>query len=92
MTSLPGLDPASPLYEYLGGEDSRLDSGDAEFVDVIHTAGGAAGYYTALGHVDFYPNGGTPIQPACEEISINISEFCLLNFIRFVKTKSEYKV
>ncbi|XP_014277740.1 pancreatic triacylglycerol lipase isoform X2 [Halyomorpha halys] len=73
VARITGLDPASPLYEYMGGEDSRLDSGDAEFVDVIHTAGGAAGYYTALGHADFYPNGGTPIQPACEEYSINIS-------------------
>ncbi|CAH1407445.1 unnamed protein product [Nezara viridula] len=72
VARITGLDPASPLFEYIGGEDSRLDSGDAEFVDVIHTAGGAAGYYTALGHADFYPNGGTPIQPACEEISINI--------------------
>ncbi len=44
-----------------------LDTSDAEFVDVIHTAGKAAGYYGILGHADFYPNGGTPLQPGCLE-------------------------
>lgn len=44
---------------------NSLDTSDAEFVDVIHTAGGTAGFYDALGHADFYPNGGTSVQPGC---------------------------
>lgn len=35
------------------------------FVDVIHTSGWWAGYYDAIGAVDFYPNGGFPDQPGC---------------------------
>lgn len=68
-----GLDPASPMFEYIGGNASRLDASDADFVDVIHTAGGAAGYYGVLGDVDFYPNGGTPLMPGCKDFSFGIS-------------------
>jgi pancreatic triacylglycerol lipase len=40
----------------------RLDSNDAEFVDVIHTDAQSSlkfglGMMQKLGHVDFYPNG-----------------------------------
>jgi hypothetical protein len=49
--------------------DGKLDSTDAEFVDIIHSDGGALGYFGHLGHVDFYPNGGTPGQPNCTFIS-----------------------
>lgn len=45
----------------------RLDITDALFVDVIHTAVGAAGYGAPIGHVDFYPNSGKPPQPGCFE-------------------------
>ncbi|KAJ9598581.1 hypothetical protein L9F63_010710 [Diploptera punctata] len=45
--------------------DDRLDSGDASFVEVIHTCGGTLGILEAIGHADFYPNGGTPPQPGC---------------------------
>lgn len=53
---ISGLDPANPYFE-LRTISHRLDPSDAEFVDVIHTCAGEAGYYEALGHVDFYPNG-----------------------------------
>lgn len=45
---------------------TRLDSTDALFVDVIHTQ--SRYYLMTLGHIDFYPNGGTS-QPRCVETS-----------------------
>uniref|UniRef100_A0A336LSY7 CSON003911 protein n=1 Tax=Culicoides sonorensis TaxID=179676 RepID=A0A336LSY7_CULSO len=72
LPRITGLDPAFPLYMF-GGETGRLSYGDAKFVDVIHTDGGVFGYPWALGHADFFPNGGTPLQPGCvqEETSKN---------------------
>lgn len=62
-----GLDPAGPGFEIVHYiTKNSLSTDDAQFVDVIHTAGGTAGYYGTLGHADFYPNGGTPVQPGCE--------------------------
>jgi hypothetical protein len=43
----------------------RLDNTTANFVDVIHTCGGLYGLLKPVGHVDFYPNSGTYIQPGC---------------------------
>ncbi|KAG8226441.1 hypothetical protein J437_LFUL003433, partial [Ladona fulva] len=60
---ITGLDPALPLIENLKSE--RLDKSSAEFVSVVHTAGGSFGMRRAIGHVDFYPNGGEAIQPGC---------------------------
>jgi pancreatic triacylglycerol lipase len=61
---LIGLDPASVLY---GGSpiDERLDSSDAEYVEVVHTSGGYLGYVDSIGRVDFFPNGGAWPQPGC---------------------------
>ncbi|XP_055696443.1 endothelial lipase-like isoform X2 [Lutzomyia longipalpis] len=58
-----GLDPAILGFEWSSPE-WRLDSSDATFVDVIHTAAGSCGFRDPIGHVDFYPNGGI-IQPGC---------------------------
>ncbi|KAJ4428052.1 hypothetical protein ANN_24066 [Periplaneta americana] len=58
------LDPAKPIFEIKGLED-RLDPSDAEFVQVIHTAGGFLSFLEPLGHADFYPNGGKNPQPSC---------------------------
>lgn len=63
VARITGLDPAGPNF-YTNGPESRLDSTDAQFVDVIHTAVGSLGHYKDIGHVDFYPNGGI-LQPGC---------------------------
>lgn len=67
-----------------------LDKSDANFVDVIHTAGGAAGYFGTVGHVDFYPNGGTPIQPGCLETSSvsGVAQSCKTVSLLYIKKKS----
>jgi hypothetical protein len=36
----------------------RLDKTDAKYVDVYHTDAGALGTSLAIGHADFFPNGG----------------------------------
>lgn len=69
---ITGLDPAGLTYHNTGPAD-RLDSGDAYYVDVMHTNGCDAklnpwfscyGINENLGHSDFWPNGGE-YQPAC---------------------------
>ncbi|XP_055842957.1 uncharacterized protein LOC129909839 [Episyrphus balteatus] len=64
------LDPSNP--------DERDDyflpavqKTDAKFVDVIHASAGQTGTPVHTGHVDFWPNGGEPIQPGCPEESVN---------------------
>lgn len=59
-----GLDPAGPLF-YLTTSVDKLDSTDAQFVEVIHSCAGLLGYPFSLGHADYWPNGGTAIQPGC---------------------------
>jgi pancreatic triacylglycerol lipase len=61
------VDPAGPDF-YSSDFMDRLDSSDALFVDVIHTDGApniqsGFGHLQPLGHVDFYPNGGSA-QPS----------------------------
>lgn len=66
---ITGLDPAQPNYQNFD-DQVRLDQGDAVFVDAIHTDGSdydtISGYGMMLpvGHMDFYPNGGSN-QPGC---------------------------
>ncbi|XP_041975300.1 pancreatic lipase-related protein 2-like [Aricia agestis] len=63
IDTITGLDPALPLF-YFSDKNSRLDRHDARHVEVIHTCGGYLGFSDPLGHIDFYPNGGTR-QPGC---------------------------
>ncbi|XP_066476522.1 inactive pancreatic lipase-related protein 1-like isoform X1 [Tiliqua scincoides] len=68
---ITGLDPAQPYFQ--GTPTSiRLDKTDAEFVDVIHTDSAPTipylgfGMSQAVGHLDFYPNGGE-YMPGCKK-------------------------
>lgn len=58
-----GLDPALPLFSIKKPKD-RLDVSDADYVEVIHTAGGSLGFDDPIGKADFYPNYGRS-QPGC---------------------------
>ena len=67
-----GLDPAYPGFS-VANTNERLDTSDARFVDVIHTnsevvVGGGLSFPVAIGHVDFWPNGGVA-QPVCKSIN-----------------------
>ncbi|XP_015838834.2 lipase member H-A [Tribolium castaneum] len=63
VSRITGLDPAGPGF-LTAGPENKLDKGDAEFVDVIHTNAFVQGIVEESGHVDFYINGGV-IQPGC---------------------------
>ncbi|XP_046385969.1 pancreatic lipase-related protein 2-like [Ischnura elegans] len=62
---ITALDPALPMIELLKPGAERIDKADAEFLDVWHTS--RWGIQEAIGHVDFYPNGGVIVQPGCED-------------------------
>lgn len=73
LARITGLDPAGPLFE-AQHPSVRLDGADAEFVDVIHSNGenlirGGLGSWQAMGHVDFYPNGGRA-QTGCSNLFV----------------------
>lgn len=61
---ITGLDPARPCFSQ-GERLDGLQSGDAEFVDIIHSNPGVLGIAIRLGDVDFYPNGRWSLQPGC---------------------------
>ncbi|XP_071052021.1 endothelial lipase-like isoform X2 [Onthophagus taurus] len=61
LPRITGLDPAFPGFQ----GNNKLSKKDADFVDIIHTDGGNFGILYPIGHVDFYPNGGTYFQPGC---------------------------
>ncbi|XP_058833878.1 pancreatic lipase-related protein 2-like [Topomyia yanbarensis] len=63
LPTIIGLDPALPFF---AGDDviDRIMQTDAEYVEIIHTNGGAAGFLEPIGDADFYPNWGR-IQPGC---------------------------
>ena len=73
LQNILGLDPAGYLFEE-ANEKYHLDKSDANFVDVIHTNGeslafGGLGIWKAIGHVDFYPNGGKS-QRGCQNLFV----------------------
>lgn len=65
LNRITGLDPAMPLFITVG-KDDKLDSSDAEFVDVFHTNAFIQGKVEPSGHIDMYFNGGIN-QPGCWE-------------------------
>ncbi|KAG7300591.1 hypothetical protein JYU34_014885 [Plutella xylostella] len=60
---ISGLDPAGPCFSHVD-DDVRLNSTDADFVDVIHTDAGVYGITDSVGQVDYFPNSGSQ-QPNC---------------------------
>ena len=62
--------------------DFRLDSTDAQFVDVIHTSGTAFGFLAPIGHADFYPNSGKFPQPGCDFAPTNSMFYYLVFFLK----------
>ncbi|XP_066137967.1 phospholipase A1-like isoform X1 [Euwallacea fornicatus] len=62
-----GLDPAFPEFS-VNDRLKRLAYTDALYVDIIHTDGGVFGIRDPVGHADFYPNGGTALQPGCQPV------------------------
>jgi len=69
VSRITGLDPGRyPTYN----SDIELDITDADFVEIVHTNGGTdlddRAIFDAIGHVDFYANGGHH-QPGCEDSS-----------------------
>ncbi|ESP05200.1 hypothetical protein LOTGIDRAFT_102728 [Lottia gigantea] len=79
---ITGLDPAGPLFEDVSAW-ARLDSFDAQIVDVIHTdtpGNGqiGLGISKSIGSVDFYPNGGID-QPGCPPAAYSLEDFLLGN-------------
>ncbi|KAM3666260.1 pancreatic triacylglycerol lipase [Ammospiza maritima maritima] len=75
ISRITGLDPAQPYFQGTPIE-VRLDKSDAEFVDVIHTDTAPTipnlgfGMAPAVGHLDFYPNGGVEM-PGCDKNPIS---------------------
>lgn len=71
IARITALDPCEPYFQGTP-TDVRLDTSDAVFVDVIHTDSGplvpnlGLGMSQAIGHLDFYPNGGVQM-PGCKK-------------------------
>ncbi|CAO1429205.1 unnamed protein product [Diamesa serratosioi] len=63
INSIIGLDPAGPLFS-LNTPATRLAVTDADYVECIQTDNRNFGIGAPLGHVDFFPNGGSN-QPGC---------------------------
>lgn len=68
------MDPAEPHFSKTL-PPVRLDRSAARYVDVIHTDAsqfirGGLGMTESIGHVDYYPNGGTA-QPGCTNSMIH---------------------
>lgn len=86
---ITALDPAGPLF-LLSGCNKRLCKTDAEFLDVIHTDGGKLGYNGAIGHADFYPNGGTAPQKGCVLFGIVDAGNSFKNIFTYIHTNCTF--
>uniref|UniRef100_A0A8C6NAR3 Triacylglycerol lipase n=1 Tax=Melopsittacus undulatus TaxID=13146 RepID=A0A8C6NAR3_MELUD len=93
---ITGLDPAQPYFQGTPIE-VRLDKTDAEFVDVIHTDTAPTvpylgfGMSPAIGHLDFYPNGGVemPGYLAWKHLFAGTRDFMACNHLRSYKYYSD---
>ncbi|KAM3964259.1 phospholipase A1 1-like [Aphomia sociella] len=74
FTRITALDPALPLF-VTGDKSKKIDAGDADFVDVLHTNCLERGKLEASGSVDFYANGCIN-QPGCTTTANQSSSSC----------------
>ena len=77
---ITGMDPAGPMFQLpdwvVSAEREKVHiwKDDATFVDIIHTTAGDSlsdtplGMASAVGHADFFPNGGNKNQPGCHQV------------------------
>lgn len=63
LGALVALDAALPLFSY-DLPNERVNDGDADYVESIHTNAGLLGFDRPIGTANFYPNGGSS-QPGC---------------------------
>lgn len=71
IPTIVGLDPADPGFS-VGGTHQRLYTGDANYVETIHTDMGRLGFGNPIGHASFFPNWGG-VQPGC---GVDVSGMC----------------
>ncbi|XP_016421981.1 lipoprotein lipase-like [Sinocyclocheilus rhinocerous] len=103
VNRITGLDPAGPSFENADNL-RRLSPDDATFVDVLlaantsntNTRGSpdlSIGIQRPVGHVDFYPNGGT-FQPGCSiQHTIKlIATYGIYNMDQIVKCSHERSI
>ncbi|KAH8343332.1 hypothetical protein KR059_008538, partial [Drosophila kikkawai] len=64
LKRLTGLDPANPCF-YDGNDLEGLRSGDARFVDIIHSNPGMLGSPKRAGDADFFVQGRIPFKDGC---------------------------
>ncbi|KAH8274208.1 hypothetical protein KR018_007768, partial [Drosophila ironensis] len=64
LKRITGLDPANPCF-YDGNDLEGLRSGDARFVDIIHTNPGLLGTSKRAGDSDFFVQGRLPFKRGC---------------------------
>ena len=88
LDTIIGLDPAAYKFSNKDAEN-RLNTTDAQHVQVIHTYGNgpfySLGFHEPIGHSDFYPNYGAS-QPGCynpddgiKMISCSHSRACIVS-------------
>lgn len=71
LGNIVALDAALPLFS-IDNPDARVNTGDARYVQSIHTNAGTLGFDQPIGDGNFYPNGGSS-QPGC---GIDLSGNC----------------
>ncbi|KAH8298057.1 hypothetical protein KR018_005765 [Drosophila ironensis] len=69
LARITGLDPAGPGFMTQLSPNQKLDSSDADFVDIIHTDPFFFSMLPPMGHVDFYPNLDQLNQRGCTYVS-----------------------
>ncbi|XP_022208621.2 probable phospholipase A1 magnifin [Drosophila obscura] len=69
LARVTGLDPANPCF-YDGNDLPGVRSGDARFVDIIHTNPGILGTPKIVGDADFFVQGLFPFKSGCAGLDV----------------------